>query len=62
MRALLVDRIRHQQWTPVAAAAAAGISVRSAYQWLARHRTGGASALADRSSTPIITRGGRRPP
>jgi transposase InsO family protein len=52
MRALLVDRIRHQRWTPQAAAGAAGISVRSAYKWLARHRTGGASALEDRASTP----------
>jgi transposase InsO family protein len=52
MRALLVDRIRHQRWTPMAAAGAAGISVRSAYKWLARHRTGGASALEDRASTP----------
>jgi transposase InsO family protein len=52
MRALLVDRIRYQRWTPQAAAGAAGISVRSAYKWLARHRTGGASALEDRASTP----------
>ena len=52
MRALLVDRIRQQQWTPAAAAAAAGISVRSAYKWLARYRTGGAGALEDRASTP----------
>src|SRR5215207_11651831 len=28
MRALLVDRIRHQQWAPATAASAAGISVR----------------------------------
>ena len=52
MRALLVDRIRHQRWTPEAAAGAAGISVRSAYKWLARHRTGGVPALQDRASTP----------
>ena len=52
MRALLVDRIRHQQWAPATAASAAGISVRSAYKWLARHRTGGAAALEDRASTP----------
>ncbi len=52
MRALLVDRIRHQRWTPAAAASAAGISVRSTYKWLARHRIGGASALEDRPSTP----------
>jgi transposase InsO family protein len=52
MRALLVDRIRHRHWTPRAAAEAAGISVRSAYKWLARHRAGGAAALEDRASTP----------
>ncbi len=52
MRALLITRIRQQQWTAAAAAAAAGISVRSAYKWLARHRTGGAAALADRPSVP----------
>ena len=52
MRALLVDRIRHQQWTPATAASAAGISVRSAYKWLARHRGGGVAALEDRTSRP----------
>jgi transposase InsO family protein len=52
MRALLVDRIRQQHWTPATAARAAGISVRSAYKWLARYRTGGAVAVEDRASTP----------
>jgi transposase InsO family protein len=52
MRALLVDRIRQQHWAPLAAAEAAGISVRSAYKWLARHRRGGAASLEDRPSTP----------
>jgi len=52
MRALLVDRIRHQRWTPHTAASAAGISVRSAYKWLARHHAGGVMALEDRPSTP----------
>jgi transposase InsO family protein len=52
MRALLVDRIRHQHWTVAAAASAAGISERSAFKWLARHRTGGGPALNDRASTP----------
>jgi len=52
MRALLVDRIQHQQWTPRAAAEAAGISVRSAYKWLARYRAGGGAALEDRTSAP----------
>ena len=52
MRALLVTRIRHYQWTPAMAAGAAGISVRSVYKWLARHRTGGVAALEDRTSAP----------
>jgi transposase InsO family protein len=52
MRALLVDRIRQQHWSAAAAATAAGISVRSAYKWLARYRTGGLAALEDRGSTP----------
>jgi hypothetical protein len=61
MRALLVDRIRHQRWTPHTAASAAGISVRSAYKWLARHHAGGVMALEDRPSTPpIVSRAGLR--
>lgn len=52
MRALLVRRIREASWTVPAAAEAAGISVRSAYKWLARHRTGGRAALEDAPSTP----------
>lgn len=52
MRALLVHRIRQQHWTQSAAATAAGISVRTTYKWLARHRIGGLPALADRASTP----------
>jgi transposase InsO family protein len=52
MRALLVHRVRTLHWPVATAAAAAGIAVRTAYKWLARHRHGGAAALADRSSTP----------
>ena len=52
MRALLVSRIQVEHWSPVAAAAAAGISVRTAYKWLARYRFGGRAVLVDRSSTP----------
>jgi len=48
-RALLVRRIRAEQWTVDAAAKAAGISVRTAYKWLARARAG---ELHDRSSRP----------
>jgi transposase InsO family protein len=52
MRALIVQRIRQDQWPPAAAAAAAGVSVRTTYKWLRRHRLGGRSALEDASSRP----------
>jgi transposase InsO family protein len=48
-RALLIARIRHQGWSPAAAAAAQGLSVRTAYKWLRRGREG---LLEDRASTP----------
>jgi transposase InsO family protein len=51
-RALLVRRIREEGWRVADAAAAAGISQRSAFRWLARHRAGGELALQDRSSAP----------
>jgi len=50
-RALLVGRVR-EGWRVRDAAAAAGISERSAFRWLARHRAGGELALQDRSSAP----------
>jgi transposase InsO family protein len=52
MRALLVHRVRILHWSVASAAAAAGIAIRTAYKWLARHRHGGDAALADRSSQP----------
>lgn len=52
MRALIVQRIRQDQWPAAEAAAAAGISVRTAYKWLRRHRLGGRPALEDASSCP----------
>jgi transposase InsO family protein len=52
MRALLVDRVRVLHWSTAAAADAAGVSVRTAYKWLARQRIGGRAALEDRASTP----------
>lgn len=52
MRALLVDRVRILHWSVPAAAMAAGLSVRSAYKWLSRHRLEGRAGLDDRSSTP----------
>ena len=51
-RALLVHRVRTLHWTVAATAEAAGIARRTAYKWLARHRHGGPTALADRSSRP----------
>ena len=52
MRALIVQRILQEQWPPVEAAAAAGVSVRTTYKWLRRHRLGGRPALEDASSRP----------
>jgi transposase InsO family protein len=52
MRALIVQRIRKEQWRPAEAAAAAGISVRTTYKWLRRYRLGGPPALEDASSRP----------
>ena len=52
MRALLVQRVRTQQWPVATAAVAAGVAIRTAYKWLARHRHGGVAALDDRSSQP----------
>jgi len=52
MRGLLVQRVRESQWSVAAAATAAGISLRTGYKWLARHRAGGVAALEDRPSIP----------
>jgi transposase InsO family protein len=52
MRALIGQRIRQEQWPATEAAAAAGISVRTTYKWLRRHRVGGRQALEDASSRP----------
>jgi transposase InsO family protein len=51
-RALLVRRVRQERWRVDEAAAAAGISVRTAYKWLRRERDEGVVGLADRSSRP----------
>ena len=51
-RALLVRRVREERWRVSVAAEAAGISLRTAYKWLARHRAGGERMLHDRSSAP----------
>jgi transposase InsO family protein len=52
MRALIVERVCGDQWRVAEAAAAAGVTRRTAAKWLARHRAGGAAALEDRSSRP----------
>lgn len=48
----MVERVRQDQWRVVEAAAAAGVTRRTAAKWLARHRVGGRPALEDRSSRP----------
>jgi transposase InsO family protein len=51
-RARLVKRVVEQGDTPAAAAAAAGVSLRTAYKWLARYRAEGRAGLFDRCSRP----------
>lgn len=51
-RALLVSRIDEQGRTVRRAAEAAGVSARTAYRWLGRHRLGGERSPHDRSSAP----------
>jgi len=51
-RMLLVDRITTQAWPVELAAAAAGLSRRSAFKWLRRYRAEGVGGLEDRSSRP----------
>src|SRR5205085_10351672 len=51
-RGLLVERIESRTWSPRAAAAAAGVSERTAYRWLKRWREEGGDGLADRSCAP----------
>jgi transposase-like protein len=48
----MVQRVREAGWRVADAAAAAGVSPRTAYTWLARYRDGGEPALHDRSSAP----------
>ncbi len=51
-RALLVERPK-LGWTVAEAAAAAGVSERTAHKWRRRHREEGDRGLADRSSRPL---------
>ena len=60
-RRLLVDRILVEKWPVAVAAAAAGISERSASKWLRRFREEGAAGLEDRSSAPRRV-AGKTPP
>jgi transposase InsO family protein len=53
-RRLLVERVEKEGWTVQEAAAAAGLSERSAYRWLARWRAEGQHGLLDRSSAPAL--------
>lgn len=51
-RRLLVERVLVEGWSVMAAAAAAGVSERTVWRWLARFRAEGESGLLDRSSRP----------
>jgi len=51
-RRLLADRVLGQEWSLAAAAAAAGVSERTAWKWVDRFRREGESGLEDRSSAP----------
>ena len=51
-RELLVNRVLREHWTVRKAAAAAGLSERTAYKWLRRFREEGGTGLLDRSSRP----------
>jgi transposase len=45
-------RVEEEGWPVKRAAQARGISARTAYEWLGRHRRGGERRLHDRSSAP----------
>jgi len=51
-RALMIRRIETEGWRVGSAAAAHGVSARTAYKWLARHRVEGEAGLVDRRSRP----------
>ena len=52
-RRLLVGRVEEEGWSLTPAAAAAGVSERTAAKWLARRRAEGEAGLLDRSSVPL---------
>ena len=51
-RLLIVKRVREEGWTLTAAAAAAGVSVRTVSKYLRRYEREGEEGLLDRSSAP----------
>src|SRR5438093_5950307 len=51
-RQRLAERVVGEGWTLVAAAGAAGVSVRCARKWVGRYRLEGELGLRDRSSAP----------
>ena len=51
-RAVMIRRIEDEGWPVKRAAEASGVSARTAYEWLGRHRRGGERRLHDRSSAP----------
>src|SRR5438067_4513089 len=51
-RRRLAERVVGEGWTVVAAAEAAGVSVRCARKWVGRYRLEGERGLGDRSSAP----------
>src|SRR5438552_3297466 len=51
-RRLLVERVVVENWSVTAAAAAAGVSERTVWRWVARFRAEGEAGLFDRSSRP----------
>src|SRR5438270_4252284 len=51
-RRRLCELVVDEGWTLVAAAAAAGVSVRCARKWVGRYRLDGVAGLCDRSSAP----------
>jgi len=55
-REQIVDRVRRCGWSVADAAQSFGVSPRTAYRWLARHRAEGAAGLQDRGSRPHRSR------
>jgi transposase InsO family protein len=51
-RLTMVRRLEHENWTLVQAAAAAGVSVKTAAKWRKRFRAAGEAGLIDMSSRP----------